>query len=70
MPVEGDKDEGNKQKTLDYVRKMDLDVTNIDKNDKYKRRTIYEAIDVPYFGEAKIFTKAFTIHCRKHKNDP
>ena len=30
----GDRYEGNTQKTPDYVRTMDLDVANIDKNDK------------------------------------
>ena len=30
---------------------MDLDVQNIDKNDKNTQRTIYEAIYEPYFGE-------------------
>ena len=29
---------------------MDIDVQNIDKNDKNTCRKIYEAIDEPYFG--------------------
>ena len=38
---------------------MDIYVKHIDKNDKNTLRTIYEAIDETYFGEVKIFTKAF-----------
>ena len=36
---------------------MDIDVENIDKNDKNTCRTIYEAVDELYFGKVKLFTK-------------
>ena len=50
VPVAGSRDEGNTHNTLEYDRKMDLDVTNIDKYDKHTWRTIYKAIGAPYFG--------------------
>ena len=38
---------------------MDIDVKNIDKNDKNTWSSIYKAIDAPDFGEVKQFTKLF-----------
>ena len=70
VTVSGAKDEANTQKTPDYFRKMDLDVANIDKNDKNTRKTIYKAIDAPYFGWFKIFTKSFLNQCKKYPNKP
>ena len=39
-------------------------------NDKNKRRKIYKEIDTPYFGEVKLFTKAFLDHYKNSPNDP
>ena len=64
MKFAGDRDYGNTQKQLDYIRTMDLDVESIDKNDIYTRSTIYEAIYAPYFGGVKLFTKAFINQCK------
>ena len=50
-------DEGNTQNTPEYVSTMDLDVANIDNNDKNTWRKIYEAIDAPYFGGVELFTQ-------------
>ena len=46
----GARDEVNTSNTSDYDTTMDLDVAHIEKNDKNKWRTIYEAIDEHYFG--------------------
>ena len=45
-------------------------MSKIDKNDKNKRRTIYKAINVHYFGEIEIFPRLFIDHYKKHPNDP
>ena len=42
--------EGSTKKTPEYVSKMVLYVTNIDKYDKNTWRNIYQDIGVPYFG--------------------
>ena len=49
---------------------MDIDVNNIDKNDKNKWRTIYKANDASYFGEVKLFPKEFFDQCKKKPDDP
>ena len=49
VPVVGDRDKVNTQKTSDYGRTMSLDVANIDKNDKNTWSTIHKEIDAPYF---------------------
>ena len=49
---------------------MDLDVTNIDKNDKNTWRKIYEAIGEPYFGGVKLIPRAFLNLCKNHPNEP
>ena len=54
--------------TLEFFRNMDIDIKNINKNDKNTWRTIYEEICEPYFGEVKLFPKAFIEHCKKHLN--
>ena len=61
--------EGNTQNTPKYVRTMDLYITNIDKNDKNTWRTIYEAIDAPYFGEVGIFSIKLTNQYKIHPNE-
>ena len=70
MPVEGYRDEVNTHKTPGCVRTMDSDVANIDKNGKNKWRTIYYAIDAPYFGGVQIFPKSCHNYCKKHTKDP
>ena len=60
----------NTQKKPEYFRKMNIDVKIIDKNDNNTQRTIYEAIDAPYFREVKIFTQLFIYHCKKHPSEP
>ena len=47
---------------------MDIYVKNIYKNDKNTWRTIYEAIDEPYFGEVKLIPKLFPYHYKNHPN--
>ena len=59
VPFSGYKDEGITHNTPEYVRTMDLDVANINKNDKHTRRTIYEEIYSTYFGEVKLFSRSF-----------
>ena len=49
---------------------MDIYVKNIDKNDKNTWRTVYEAIDAPYFVEVKLFPKSFPDYCKNHPNCP
>ena len=49
---------------------MDIDVENINKNDKNRWRNIYEAIDAPYFGEVKLFPKEFLYPYKDHPNNP
>ena len=49
---------------------MDLYVANIDKNYKNTWRTIYEAIDAPYFVEVKLFPKSFINQYKNHPNEP
>ena len=49
---------------------MDIDVQNIDKNDKNTCRKIYEEIDEPYFGEVKLFPKDFIEHFKNNPNMP
>ena len=66
----GDRDGGNTQKKPEYVRTIYLDVVNIDKNDKNAWRTIYKAIDAPFFGDFKLFPKSFPNQYRKHLNEP
>ena len=63
-------DEGNTQRTSDYDTTVDLDVANIDKNNKDKRRTIYEAIDGGYLGEFKLFPRAFINISKNLPNKP
>ena len=70
MLGEGDRYEGNTQKASYYDTTLDLDVANIDKNYKNKWRTIYKAICECYFGEIKLFIRAFINICKKHPNDP
>ena len=48
MTVSGTRDYDNTHITPAYFRTMDIDVKNIDKNDKNKWRTIYKAIDELY----------------------
>ena len=36
---------------------IDIYVENNDKDDKKTRRTMYEVIDEPYFGEVKLFPR-------------
>ena len=60
----------NKHNTPAYFSTMDIDVKNIDKNDKNTWITIYEPIDEPYFWEVKIFTKVFIYHCKKNPKYP
>ena len=43
----------------EYVRTVNLDVKNIDENDMNARRAIYKAVDVPHFGEVKLFSFFF-----------
>ena len=66
---EGARDEENTQKTSDYDMIMDLDVTNIDKNENFTWRTIYEEIDEGYFINITIFSRAFISICKKHPNE-
>ena len=61
MIGEGSRDEGNTQNTSDYDTKIDLDIVNIDKNDKDTQRTIYEAICERYFGEVILIPRSFII---------
>ena len=56
----GDIDEENTQKTPEYDTTMYSDVSNIDNNDNNTWRTIYEKIYEYYFGEIKLFPRAFT----------
>ena len=70
VPVIGAIDEVNTQKTPKYDTIIDLDVAIINKNDKNKWRTIYKAIDEPYFGEFKLFPREFINICKKYPNDP
>ena len=49
---------------------MDLDVKNVDKNNKNAWRTIYEAIYAHSFGQVKLFPKLFLDHYKNHPNDP
>ena len=70
VPVLGARDELNIQKIPEYIRRMDIYVKNIDKNYKNTWRTISKAIDVPYFGEVKLFTKEFLDQCKNHLNEP
>ena len=65
----GDIDKGKTQNNSDYDTKMDLDVANIDKNDKNIWRTIYKAIGECYFGEGNIFPREFINLCKKYQND-
>ena len=69
MSVSGCIYKGNTHKTPEYVRKMDLDVANIDKNDKNTCMDIYKAIDVRYFGGVKLFPKSFLNQCKKYLNE-
>ena len=64
VPYYGAIDDGNKNKTKEYFMPMDIDVKNIDKNNKNIWRTIYEAIGAPYFGEVKIYFKEFLAKCK------
>ena len=68
-PVEGSRYEVNTHNTLEYDRKLDLDVTNIDKYDKHTWRTIYEEIDAPYSGQVKLFPRSFINRCKNHPNE-
>ena len=67
MPFVGAIYDGNTHKTTDILMTIDIYVKTIDKYDMNICRTMYEAIDVPYFGEVKVFPKSFFDHC---KNDP
>ena len=49
---------------------MDLDVSNIDKNDNNTRRNIYKAIGEGYFVKVKLFPRAFINICKNHSNEP
>ena len=60
----GDRYEGNTQNISDYDTTIYLDVANIDKNDKNPWGTIYKAIYERYFGEVKLFTRAFINICK------
>ena len=53
------RDDKNTHKTPAYFRATKIYVKNIDKNDDNTWRTIYEAIDEPYFGEVETFPKLF-----------
>ena len=68
MPVSRAREDGNTHKTPEYVRTMDIDVENINKNDKNRWRNIYEAIDAPYFGEVKLFPKEFLDPYKENPN--
>ena len=70
VPVSGSIGDRNTNDTPDYVSTMDIYVKNIDKNDNNTWITIYKAIDEPYFGGVKLFTKSFLNHCQNHPNDP
>ena len=70
MPVSGARYGKNTQKTTDYIMTMNVDVENIDRNDKNTRITIYKSINAYYFGEVIISTKSFLYHCKNHPNDP
>ena len=48
---------------------MDLDIVNIDKNEKKSLRTIYESIDGSYFVGIKSFPTEFINICIKQLND-
>ena len=47
----GSRYEGSTQKTSDYDTKTDLDVANVDENEKNTWSTIYKEIDENYFVE-------------------
>ena len=61
MSLTGYRNDKNAQKTPQYVKTIDIDVENIDKNYKNTWRNIYEAIIAPDFGENKRFSKSFLI---------
>ena len=63
MPASGAIYDENTHDTHSYYRTMDIDVKNIDENDKNTWRKIYEAIDEPYFGYFTLFTKVFIENC-------
>ena len=69
MLVVGYRYDENTHKTLDYFRTMQIDLKNIDKNDKNRWKTIYEAINETYFVEGKLFPKLFFDQCKKHPYD-
>ena len=68
MPSAGDRDNGNINKTPYYLMKIDIDVENINKNDKNRWRNIYEPIYAPYFGEVKLFPKEFLDPYKENPN--
>ena len=49
---------------------MDIDVENINKNDKNTWRTIHEAIDESCFGWVKPFPKELLVHCKNNSHEP
>ena len=49
---------------------MDTDVENIYKDNNKTRRTIYEAIGEPYFGEGKIPPKKVFELFKNNPNEP
>ena len=63
MIVTGARYEGNTQNTSDYDMTMDLNVSNIDKNDKNIQRTIYKANDEGYFVRVKLLIIEFINLC-------
>ena len=55
---------------VQVVMRIDIDVRNIDKNDKNIWRSIYKPICVPYFVGVKLFPKSFLGNFKNHMNDP
>ena len=66
VSVAGVIDDGNTNKTPDYVRTIDIDIENIDKHDKNTWMTIYEEID----SQVELLPGEFLGHFKKYPNDP
>ena len=49
---------------------MDIDVENVDKNDKNTWRNIYDAIYAPYHVEIKPSLETILDQCKKYPNKP
>ena len=70
FPVEVDREDLTTHNKPEYFITIYIYVKNIDRNDKNTWRTIYEAIDAPYFGDVNLFTKVFLDQCKNHPNEP